>query len=100
MCRASLLACPAFISIFERQNLSGWYSKPELSIEIPVVIPGQPVCSIQQVVWQGDHLGETGENHIDFVHHALRRDDRNITDDLNWSVVHPGKASPCTLPRQ
>src|SRR5215213_11218265 len=61
--------------------------KPQLGIEIDIVVPGQPVGGIQLAVGQAQHLGEAGGNVIDPVDHSFGRNNVLITLDLHQSIV-------------
>ena len=41
--------------------------KPQLGIQIHIVVPGQPVDGVQLAVWQAHHLGEAGVDTVDLV---------------------------------
>ena len=68
--------------------------KPQLGIQIHVVVPGQPVGAIQLAGWQCHHFRETGRQAIDVVDHPLGRHNIHITDDLHRAIVHAGAAYP------
>ena len=59
--------------------------KPQLGVQIDVVVPGQPVDAIQLTVRQSHHLRETRRHVIDFVDHPFRSHDWYITGDLHRS---------------
>ncbi len=62
--------------------------KPQLGIQIHVVVPGQPVDRVQLTIGQSHHLGEAGGQPIDIVDHPLGRHDIHIADDLHGTIVH------------
>ena len=70
-------------------------AKPQLGVEIYIVIPGQPIQGIQRIVRQTHHLGEARVDRVYFVDHPLCSHNRDIADDLHRSVIDPCKALPC-----
>src|SRR6266498_4170100 len=75
------------------------HSKPELGIEIDVIVPGHPIDYIQQAIRQSHHFCETDRNSTKSVNYTRRSHDRYITLHLYWTIVYACKAYSCALSR-
>src|SRR5689334_18564105 len=61
--------------------------KSQLSIEIDIIVPGQPVSGVQLAIRQRHHLCETGRDTFYFVNHALGYRDILIALDLHRTII-------------
>ena len=76
--------------------------KPQLSIDVDVVVPGEDIDRGQLRLWQAHHLGETRPGTAIEVRHALGSDDRDATRALDHhrTTVKASITDPIALVRR
>src|SRR6476646_9147239 len=70
------------------------YPKPQLGIEIDVVIPRQPIGGIQLIIRQGHHFRKAGWCTSRLINEPLRHHNILVAHDLDRTRVHTCKVDP------
>src|SRR6266498_1071367 len=73
------------------------HSKPELGIQVDVVVPGHPIDCIKQAIRQSHHFCEADRNSAKSVNYTLGSHERYITLHLYWTIVYAWEAYSCAL---
>lgn len=69
-----------------------WHAEAQLSVEIDIVVPGQPVRRIELAVRERHHFGKAGIYTLHFVDYTRRYHNRDITFNLYRSITYAWKA--------